>query len=121
MLFSITIKFIVIWGWSSNSADTPWERMIILRKELTMFPPTLSSHEIYGKHRNPEEIREIERQERILKTRTYLYGDPVNTPVQPDADAGGNWHAPYHVRKPRYVLSILGFFSHFLSFLTPRA
>jgi hypothetical protein len=47
-----------------------------------MLPPSFSLHEIYSKHRNPDEIREIERQNRVAEARAYEFGDPVNTQEQ---------------------------------------
>jgi hypothetical protein len=47
-----------------------------------MFPNTISSQEAYGKHRNADEIRQMERQNQILQARSYNYGDPVNSKVE---------------------------------------
>jgi len=43
-----------------------------------MFTPVFSAHEAYAKHRNPDEIKEMERQKQVLGARAYRYGDPVN-------------------------------------------
>jgi hypothetical protein len=44
-----------------------------------MYPLNVSSQEAYGKHRNLEEIRQMERQNQILQARSYEYGDPINS------------------------------------------
>jgi hypothetical protein len=41
-----------------------------------------SYSEVYGKHRNADELRQIERQNRALEAQSFQYGDPVNTPAK---------------------------------------
>jgi hypothetical protein len=48
-----------------------------------MFPNSFSFHEAHGKHRNQEEIRDMERQNQRLAARSYQYGDPVNRRKKP--------------------------------------
>lgn len=49
-----------------------------------MYPYNISSQEVYGKHRHSDEVREIERQNQVIKARSYRYGDPVNSKVEND-------------------------------------
>jgi hypothetical protein len=79
-----------------------------------MLPPSFSSHEIYSKHRNPEEIQEIERQNRIAETRAYQYGDPVNSSEQYSPEPSPV-EQPLPKRKPRLAVLILRFVNFFLT------
>jgi hypothetical protein len=49
-----------------------------------MYPHNISSQEAYGKHRNSEEIRQMESRTQILNARSYKYGDPVNSKLDYD-------------------------------------
>jgi hypothetical protein len=44
---------------------------------MNYLPP--SSQEVYGKHRSQDDIKAIERQNRVLEARSFRYGDPVNS------------------------------------------
>ena len=83
-----------------------------------MFPPNFSSHEIYSKHRNSEEIANIENQNRELAARNYQYGDPVLVKRKAHHPADPVITLP--VRGARYAFPLARFFSHFFSFFTPR-
>jgi hypothetical protein len=79
-----------------------------------MLPPSFSFHETYGKHRNPEEIRGMERKNQELEIRAYQYGDPVNTNEQFPVDQPEVPEATVRARKPRrlahLVLRFVNFF-----------
>jgi hypothetical protein len=51
-----------------------------------MYPYNISSQEIYGKHRHSDEVRELERQNHLLKARSHRYGDPVYSKVDDDGN-----------------------------------
>jgi hypothetical protein len=76
-----------------------------------MLPPTFSSHETYGKHRNPDEIRAMERQTRALEAREYRYGTPVNSRPEQNADSPRAMNElSYERRKnPFFVLRLVRF------------
>jgi hypothetical protein len=79
-----------------------------------MLPPSFSFHEAYGKHRNPDEIRDMERQNQMLEARSYQYGDPVNTnqtfpPQEPEVKE------TVPARKRRLAVLVLRFIHLFLS------
>jgi hypothetical protein len=44
-----------------------------------MIPNSFSFHEAHGKHRSPEEINALDRQNRTAEARSFHYGDPVNS------------------------------------------
>jgi hypothetical protein len=90
----------------------------IIRKEHEMFPPNFSSHETYAKHRNPEEITRIEKQNRDLAARHYKYGDPINSKSKAQKPAEPVISLP--VRGARHAFPLAHFFSHFFSFFTHR-
>jgi hypothetical protein len=59
------------------------EQMLIASKqEEMMYPNNVSSQEAYGKHRNSEDFRQMERQNQIRQARSYQYGEPVNSKVE---------------------------------------
>jgi hypothetical protein len=83
-----------------------------------MFPNSFSFHEAHGKHRNQEEIREIERQNQRLAARSYRYGDPVNrrekqvTGQRPEVDHKG--YVPGdNIRKRSLVIRFVTFLFSF--------
>ena len=85
-----------------------------------MLPSTFSFHEAYGKHRNPEEMRSLEKRDREALIRNYQVGDPVNNPDSSTDKA---------VRLPResllnrfasFVYTIQHVFRGFFSIFHPR-
>jgi hypothetical protein len=80
-----------------------------------MLPNSFSFHEAHGKHRNKEEIREIERQNQRMTARSYKYGDPVNSR---EKQVTGQWadmdHREY---KPGPITQKRSLFLRFVTFL----
>lgn len=72
-----------------------------------MFPPTFSSYETFGKHRNPDEIREMEWQKQVMETRAYRYGDPVNLKEKIQVEAPRVKKETFQVRKLKFAFALL--------------
>lgn len=88
-----------------------------------MYPQPISSQEVYGKHRNADDIREIERQNQVLEARSYRYGDPVNQKAENDEKPAKSRLPNETFRQRRYnelsLLTRVIFF--FLPFLGNRS
>jgi hypothetical protein len=86
-----------------------------------MLPHSFSFHEAYGKHRSPDEIRESERQNRIMEARCEMYGEPVNT-TSSKQDPPANWEKNQYIKQRRTIYGFLLFrpFSFFFSLFSPR-
>jgi hypothetical protein len=80
-----------------------------------MLPPTFSFHEIYGKHRNPEEIRKMERDHQKLVARAYQYGNPVNTQEASEVETSAKQRDKRWAWRPRLYTVVLRFVSFFFS------
>jgi hypothetical protein len=78
-----------------------------------MFPPTFSFHETYGKRDHPEELSAIEQKNRVLETRRYRYGDPVNSKLDFNGGSPRSKDETIQERKPGSVFPVL----HFLRFI----
>jgi hypothetical protein len=79
-----------------------------------MLPPSFSFLEAYGKHRNPDEIQDMERKNQMLEARSYQYGDPVNT-NQPFPPQEPEVKETVPARKRRLAKLVLRFIHFFLS------
>jgi hypothetical protein len=79
-----------------------------------MLPPSFSFHEAYGKHRSPDEMREMDQKNQQLEIRAYQYGDPVNTNEQFPTTEPMLQEEKVRVSKPRrlawLVLRFVNFF-----------
>jgi len=83
-----------------------------------MSASTFSFHETYGKHRNPDEIREMERQKQVLQARVYHYGDPVNARDKLQREATHGQKETLQTKLPKNVFAMLRLlFSIFSVFL----
>jgi hypothetical protein len=81
-----------------------------------MLPPSVSTHEVYGKHRNPEEIQNMDRMNQELELRAYQYGDPVNEKPGPMPwETSAAEKAQQRSRKPMLRSLILRFVTFFFS------
>jgi hypothetical protein len=82
-----------------------------------MYPYNLSSQETYGKHRNPDEIHQMERQNQILQARSYKYGDPEISKVEYDETQTKNSISKETSQPRRSVPLLARVFLFFLPFL----
>jgi hypothetical protein len=87
-----------------------------------MLPNSFSFYEAYGKHRNPDEIREIERQNRTMEARNEMYGDPVNKVERPELNSPENWEKKHFAQQRRTNNGFILFrpFTFFFSLFTSR-
>lgn len=87
-----------------------------------MIPQSFSFYEAHGKHRSPDEIREIERQNQILEAQSYRYGDPVNSAERPVVDSPAVWEKKQYAsqRKFNNVFFIFRPFTFFFSLFSSR-
>lgn len=87
------------------------ERFFEQCKEITMLPPTFSSHETYGKHRSPDDISRMERQTRELQAREYRYGTPINSKQNREMESPRAQNEPAYARpnNPFFVLRLVRF------------
>lgn len=79
-----------------------------------MQPTPFSSSEVYAKHRNPEEIHNMERRNQEAERRAYQYGDPVNQAPEPmpwEVDV----KTTQRYRRPRLASLVLRFVTFFFS------
>jgi len=72
-----------------------------------MYPTSFSFLETYTKHRNPDEIREMERRDQVQLARAYRYGDPVNTKEQEKGERANHHRESRLNRKPNHVYAFL--------------
>lgn len=72
-----------------------------------MYPTSFSCLETYAKHRNPDEIRDIERQTQVQLVRAYRYGDPVNTQEQQKDERANMRRETKLNHKPNQVYAFL--------------
>jgi hypothetical protein len=86
-----------------------------------MFPPSFSFHETCSKHRNPEEIAKIEKQNRALAARIYQYGEPINNKGKPEAQKSAEPCVTVPRRGAGQAFPLARFLTHFFSFFTSRA
>jgi hypothetical protein len=80
-----------------------------------MFPPTFSFHETYGKRDHPDELKAIEQKNRVLESRRYRYGDPVNTGADKPGESPRSSNEAQQERKPNNVFPVLRFLRFFYS------
>jgi hypothetical protein len=92
-------------------------------KEVKMFQQPFSANEAYGKHRSLDEMKEIERKNKVLEVRSYRYGDPVNS-------ADGSDYGPpaskihkeiYYQRRPRHFFFMVRLLAFLVSIFTTRS
>ena len=72
-----------------------------------MYPTSFSSLETYAKHRNPDEIKDMERRDQVQLARAYQYGDPVNIKEQKKGERANRRREANLNRKPNYVYAFL--------------
>lgn len=87
-----------------------------------MIPQSFSFYEAHGKHRSPEEISQINRQNQILENRAYQYGDPVYSKGKPHEESPANTAKPDYIPQRRYNSVFLLFrpISFFFSLFSSR-
>ena len=85
-----------------------------------MLPPTFSMHEAYEKHRNPEEMRSLEKRSREALIRNYQVGDPVNDKDSTEVSSLRVPQESLYTRFARFANLIEHVFNGFFSIIHPR-
>ena len=85
-----------------------------------MLPPTFSMHEAYGKHRNPEELRCLEKRSREALIRNYQIGDPVSDKDSTEVSSLRVPQESLYTKFARLVYPIQHVFHVFFSVFHPR-